>query len=190
VRKEEPVVVKAAAAGPPSVVKSPEPVREPAQLAISVGPTLAIDSDDAPALYGIDARLVRSRGLFELGGAVALAGTSTSESGYDLAFLRVVAGPRAGLVLRRGRLTADVSAGPSLLMLWTHASSSDTHTLWAFAGVAGTSAQVAITPALSVGLGVDALLPATRERIAVGGNAVAEFGLVSVEVSLGILYRM
>jgi hypothetical protein len=191
-RQEEPKVVRQAPSPPPpaAVVATTPEEQPPARLALSVGPTLALDTADAPLLYGIDARLVRSRGIFEFGGAVALAGATKSEAGYDLSFLRVVVGPRVGLVLRRGRWIADVSAGPSLLMLRTSAQPGETHTLEAFAGVVGTSAQVAISRSLGLQLGVDALLPASRERVVVGQSAVAEFGLVSVGISLALLYQM
>jgi hypothetical protein len=190
-RQEEHRIVRAAPSPPPRAIVATAPAeRSPARLALSVGPTLALDTADAPMLYGVDARLVWSRGPFELGGAVALAGATQSEAGYDLSFLRVAVGPRVGLLLRSGRWIADVSAGPALLMLRTSAQPGETHTLEAFAGVVGTSGQVAISQSLGLQLGVDALLPASRERVVVGQSAVAEFGLVSVGISLALLYQM
>jgi hypothetical protein len=179
--------VRAAPAPTPIAPVTPS---EPGRIVLSLGPALAIDSDAAPALYGVDVRLLWSRRWLLVGGALKLAGTSTTEKGYGLDFLRTVAGPRLGLVTRHGGLTADISAGPALLVISTNAQPGGSHTLTAFAGMAGVSASYAFSRSFGLQLAVDEILPATRQRITAGPTQVAEFGLVSLEVSLALVYRM
>ena len=177
-------------AAPAPTAIAPVTPSEPGRIVLSLGPALAIDSDAAPALYGVDMRLLWSRRWLLVGGALKLAGTSTTEKGYGLDFLRTVAGPRLGLVTRHGGLSADFSAGPGLLVISTNAQPGGSHTLTAFAGMAGVSASYAFSRSFGLQLAVDEILPATRQRITAGPTQVAEFGLLSLEVSFSLAYRI
>jgi len=164
------------------------PARARAPLTFVLGPLVAVDGGDAPPLYGLRSDLAWTLGPVRLGGGATVAGGQTSQSGYQLSFLRVVAGPQIELATTGAEFQLGAAAGPGLLVLHTSATPGGTHTLAALAGRAEGNLTVAVGRHTGVRLGTGVLVPATRQRVVAGMEPVLSFGEVSLELSLGVLY--
>jgi hypothetical protein len=175
---------------PPSVSAAPAPL--PGHLILDFGPSVAVGFSGDPTLAGAVLRALYSRGgVLRIGGGLSLEGTEVTRRGFNLSFFRLVAGPRLGAGLRKGRLEADLTGGPALLLLYDDAHLPGVNrTLLSLSFVAGLRFGVALRGPLALVVGVDALASISDQRVQSGAVEVTGFGHWSLDLSLNLGYRL
>ena len=162
----------------------------PSGLVLEIGPSVVVGFTGDPPVYGVLLRGLYAQGLLRVGGALSLTGTELHRGGYDLSFVRLATGPRVGLGIARRRVDFDVVAGPALLLIATDAHITDgTHTHADLAFALGVRLLVVIAAPLALIVGADAAVALSREQVVAGPQQLAEFGLGSLELTLGLAYH-
>jgi hypothetical protein len=171
-----------------AAVGVPPPAPPSGALVLEVGPMFGVGFSGEPPLYGAALRALYAGRVLRAGGTLSVLGTDADRAGYELRFVRVLAAARVGAGLRRGRVGADFTVGPALLLLTSDAQPGGDHTLATFAVALGLRLGVTLAGPWALVAAADLVAAVSDERLTAGGTTVAAFDRVGLELGLALAW--